>query len=45
MTMIAIIRKWLCRHDWRPSKFQALGAGTLHGYSYRCAKCGKMRHD
>ncbi len=45
MRLISAIRRWLCRHDYRLSRFQALGAGTEHGYSYECTKCGKMRYD
>jgi len=30
----------LCRHQWKPSRFQRLGGGA----SFKCTKCGKYRH-
>lgn len=33
-----VVKQYLCRHDWRPTKFQAL----VGGRSYRCSKCGKQ---
>lgn len=34
--------RMFCRHEWKVSKFQALGSYSL---SYRCEKCGEYRHD
>lgn len=36
--VIRLIRQLLCRHQWRATKFQALGGPTSH----ECVKCGKM---
>lgn len=36
--IVTTIRQWLCRREWRVTRFQALVPGT----SYRCAKCGKQ---
>jgi|LULO01.1.fsa_nt_gb hypothetical protein len=41
MRVIKHIRKLLCQHSWRISRFQALIGGT----SYQCTKCGKYRND
>ena len=38
--IVLAIRNWLCRHNYRPSKFQPLVPGT----SYECSKCGKIIH-
>lgn len=35
-----IIQALLCRHEWKPTKFQALVPGT----TVRCTKCGKQEH-
>jgi hypothetical protein len=38
MNIFARIRHWLCDHEWRPTRFQAL----VPGASYECVKCGKI---
>lgn len=35
------IRQLLCRHEYRPTKYQALVPGT----SYECVKCKKFTYD
>lgn len=37
VNFISKIRQFFCRHEWRPTKFQALVPVT----SYECVKCGK----
>lgn len=40
MRLLTAIRQWFCRHEYRPTKFQALVPGT----SYECTKCGKRAY-
>jgi len=34
------LREWLCRHDWKVSRFQALS--STPGMDCVCKKCGKI---
>ena len=40
MRLLIAIRQWFCRHEYRPTKFQALVPGTR----YKCTKCGRMAY-
>lgn len=40
MRIFTAIRQWLCRHEYRPTKFQALVPVT----SYECTKCGRVAY-
>lgn len=37
--MLARIREFFCRHQWKATRFQAL----VPGRSEACTKCGKQR--
>ena len=37
--LIQRIRQKMCRHEWQPSKYQAL----IPGADYFCTKCGKYQ--
>jgi hypothetical protein len=40
MRLLTAIRQLICRHEFQPTKFQALVPVT----SFECTKCGRMAY-